>query len=164
MDVKLYEGDAIGRASDERHPLDKTHHNTYNTILALDCAYHFDTRRAFLEQAFACLTVGGRIALADICFAPGSLSAWTKLKVTASGTMPWANVVTTEEYLATLKEIGYVDVELQDISEHVFPRFIQFLKTRGLVFSILASRLEGLACAGMLFVLVSASKPPSSHD
>lgn len=162
VDVRLYKGDAVYRPSSQSHPLARNHLNTYTSILALDCAYHFDTRRAFLEQAFACLAPGGRVALADLCFVPGSLSSWTKLKVSVAGTMPWNNIITTEEYIATLRAIGYVDVDLQDISEHVFPPFTEFLKTRGYAFSTFASHLRGLASRGLLFVMVSASKPSAT--
>ena len=129
------------------------------SILALDCAYHFNSRRVFLEQSFICLATGGRIALGDICFAPGSLSLTTRLMIALMGSMPRENVTTTDEYIATLREIGYVDVELEDITQDVFPGFVAFLKGRGLAFRILASHFERLVSRGMRFVIVSAARP-----
>ena len=164
IDVTLVHGDAIYRGdtstSSSLHPLDaKTYKDTYTSILALDCAYHFNSRRVFLEQSFTCLATGGRIALGDICFAPGSLSLTTRLMIALMGSMPRENVTTTDEYIATLREIGYVDVELEDITQDVFPGFVAFLKGRGLAFRILASHFERLVSRGMRFVIVSAARP-----
>lgn len=160
VDVRLYEGAVCRRNVQSPHPLGKECLNSYTSVLALDCAYHFDTRRAFLEQAFACLVPGGRIALTDLCFTHGLLTFRTKMR--AFGTMPWNNIITNEEYVATLRTIGYTDVVLEDISEHVFPGLIQFLNTRNRPFRTFASHLDGIVSCGMRFVIVSASKPVSN--
>ncbi|KAI0094671.1 hypothetical protein BDY19DRAFT_913950 [Irpex rosettiformis] len=160
VDMCLTHGDAVYRGDTPSHPLDaKTYEGAYTTILALDCAYHFRSRRLFLEQSFKCLAIGGNIALGDICFAPGSLSLTTRFMIALMGSMPSENVMTTEEYVAMLRGIGYVDVKLENITQDVFPGFVTFLKGRGLAFGILASHFERLVSRGMLFVIVSASKP-----
>lgn len=105
VEMMLFNGDAIYRGSHaaasapgtaSRHPLDSQHFaDFYTSILALDCAYHFNTRRTFLEQSFKCLTPGGRIALGDLCFKAGSLSLGTRLMVSVMGSMPRENVIST---------------------------------------------------------------------
>lgn len=75
------------------------------------------------------------------------------------GSMPRENVITTDEYIATLREIGYVDVELEDITQDVFLGFVTFLKGHGLAFRLLASHFERLVSRGMRFVIVSGAKP-----
>ncbi len=162
--VCLTQGDAIYRsdALEETalHPLhQQTCKNTYTSILALDCAYHFHSRSLFLEQSFTCLASDGRIALGDICFAPDALSFSTRLMIALMGSMPRENVITTDEYIATLREIGYVDVELEDITQDVFLGFVTFLKGHGLAFRLLASHFERLVSRGMRFVIVSGAKP-----
>ncbi|KAI0348098.1 hypothetical protein BDW22DRAFT_1350243 [Trametopsis cervina] len=169
VDVRLAEGDAIYRTpfhADQQspfpHPLDTKHSkNTYDSVLALDCAYHFDTRRLFLEQAHICLAAGRRIALGDLCFLPGSLSLATRFLVALTGSIPRKNIITTEEYIAILRDIGYVDVKMEDITSDVFPGFIGFLKGRGFAFNVVASQFERLVSHGMRFVIVSAAKSSS---
>ena len=122
VDVSLYEGDAVFHASSKSHPLDMTHLHTYTSILALDCAYHFHTRLAFLAQAYACLAPGGHIALADLCFIPGMLSPWTKLMISVLGTMPWSNIVSEGSLMDNSttglnrvpRQHGYVPVAARD--------------------------------------------------
>ncbi|KAI0704867.1 hypothetical protein BC835DRAFT_1315477 [Cytidiella melzeri] len=169
VELQLSKGDAIYRIgapplshpkSSSGHPLDaQEFQNTYTSILALDCAYHFDTRHIFLEQSFACLAPGGRIALGDLCFIPGSLSISTRIMVTLMGSMPRENMITTDQYIATLRKMGYTNVQLENITRDVFPGFVRFLKGRGLAFRLLASYFERLVFRGLRFVIVSASKP-----
>lgn len=167
--MMLFNGDAIYRGSHaaasapgtaSRHPLDSQHFaDFYTSILALDCAYHFDTRRTFLEQSFKCLAPGGRIALGDLCFKAGSLSLGTRLMVSVMESMPRENVITDEQYVATLRGIGFVDVAMEDITEDVFRGFVAFLRGRGFAYRFIASHFERLVSRGMIFVVVSASRP-----
>ena len=132
----------------------------FDTVLALDCAYHFNTRETFLRQSFLKLAPGGRIALADICFDSQklkSLSAWIMTRLFKI--MPTHNLVSTEGYLSQMKEIGFVDVQLEDITLDVFPGFIGFLKSRGSGWKVFAWVLEWYFNAGAQFVLVSGAAP-----
>jgi hypothetical protein len=169
VEVTLFKGDAIYRGSRtaastpgtvSRHPLDSQQFGAfYTSILALDCAYHFDTRRIFLEQSFKCLVPGGRIALGDLCFKTGTLSLSTRLMVAVMGSVPRENITTDDQYVATLQSIGFVDVVVEDITEDVFPGFIAFLRGHGFAYRFLASHFERLVSRGMMFVVVSASRP-----
>ncbi|KAF9569629.1 hypothetical protein CPC08DRAFT_2626 [Agrocybe pediades] len=132
--VDLYHGDAVYDGKDAKHPLSPSCAKEFDSILALDCAYHFNTRRRFLEQSYHKLAVGGSIALADICFLPSTpqknrIRSWTRW--TLRGLMHAHNMVSTEEYVAQMQEIGYKEVIMEDISSDVFPGFIQFLKSKG---------------------------------
>ena len=162
VEVELYLGDAVYRFCDSssgRHPLHPDGKN-YTTILALDCAYHFDTRHTFLSQSFECLSAEGRIALADICFADDyAPSPFLRRMLGALGIMPTANVITMREYIRSLKDIGYADVSLTDISEYVFPGFMQFLGKRGLLWKVFASMFGMLVRQGARFVIVTGQKP-----
>ncbi|KAL1670621.1 hypothetical protein GGF50DRAFT_122174 [Schizophyllum commune] len=114
------------------HPFNSADELRFDTILALDCAYHFQTRFAFLQQALSNLAVGGRIALADIAFDDLTLDTHRfKLIRAALRMMPSDNVWTTTMYVKNMEQMGYVDVMLEDITDDVFPSFVGFLKSRG---------------------------------
>lgn len=129
--VKLFTGDAVCREQQVDHPL-KT--GKYDVVYALDCIYHFRTRRLFLQQVFDALNEGGRVGFTDIAFTPGfpTISLASLLSLSA----PRENVVS--DVRTELEEIGYVDVRVEDITEDVFPGFSKFLKPRGLAWWMFA--------------------------
>lgn len=157
--ITLYCGDAVYRPESFEHPLDPFSQCVFDSILALDCAYHFKTRHAFLSQSFEHLAPGGRIALADICFSASALqSRWTNTCISFLRLMPKENLISTDDYVRDMKRIGYVDVVMEDISSEVFPGFIKFLKTRNWSFWVLGCVLELYANSGARFVIVSGAK------
>jgi hypothetical protein len=146
----------------EGHPLDITAASPpFTIILALDCAYHFDTRNAFLRQSFARLAPGGRIALADIVFDAEALTRASLVKRWLMSTflMPKRNIISIEKYVQDMLDMGYVDVELEDVSEDVFPGFMRFLRSRGLGWSCFSGIVGLCHKAGARFVVVAGSKP-----
>jgi len=156
--VTLYYGDAVFRSLATDHPLDPSSNSPpFTSILALDCAYHFHTRRDFLRQAFTRLSSGGRVALADICFSPAALQRrWIAL-VTAA-VMPTANMVSPEKYVQDMQEIGFVDVTMEDVSEDVFPGFIGFLQSRGIGWWIFGGIFRWYISLGVRFVIVAGTR------
>ncbi|KAI0793445.1 hypothetical protein C8Q75DRAFT_562618 [Abortiporus biennis] len=161
-EIFLFHGDAIYRQHEDamqRHPLNpQTLGQPYSTILALDCAYHFRTRLDFLQQCFSCLEPGGTVALADICFRRKPSWLTTKL-IKAMGVMPEENIVDTETYFQTMKNLGYTDIVLEDITDDVFPGFEQFLRSRGILWRLFAGIIHLLAHSGACFVIVKGKKP-----
>jgi SAM-dependent methyltransferase len=158
--VDLFLGDAVFRPGDTNiaaHPLDATRlEEPYDIVFGLDCVYHFQTRTKFLAQAHAALKPGGRIALADICFGPMPVFVrWlvTKLFVPSENVQTWA------DYGHTLDRLGYVNVEMEDITAEVYPSFVSFLKSRGVAWWIFGSVFRCLIVPYSRFVLVSAQKP-----
>ncbi|KAF7306979.1 Snare domain containing protein [Mycena indigotica] len=149
--VVLHVGDAIRRAGVDDHPFNNAR---FDAILALDCAYHFKHRRDFIQQAYDALQSGGSLGLADICFAPETLNSLRSRLITFFlRLMPKGNMVSTEDYCFQMKAAGFVDVELEDISQDVFPGFIRFLQSRGFGWSIFASVLSLYYSTGARFVV-----------
>ena len=120
----------------------------YNTVLALDCAYHFRSRASFFEAAHNAMVTGGTLGLVDLVGA-WPYPAWTASDVPPptrppslyarvmhyiaclfSGTDPGAFVY-MEQYRAQLEAAGFTAVQITDISHNVFPGFSRFLCNLG---------------------------------
>ena len=117
----------------------------YDVILALDCAYHFHDRVAFIRHAHERLAPGGTLALVDLVAAwpypatlisplpppmhAPSICARLQHRCTSylSGTQP---LVSFDTYEAQLRAAGF-HVHMQDISHRVFPGFAAFLRHMG---------------------------------
>ena len=160
-EVHLFEGDAIWRPGhrDRGHPLSPQYGHEFDNILALDCAYHFDSRREFLRRSFQRLAPGGSVALADICFSNPPRAA---LKFFLSGVlhvMPRSNIVTKEQYLQQMYEIGYENIGVEDITPFVFPGFRAFLTRRGIIGRLFAGIMGWLQGRGLCFVIIEGRKP-----
>ncbi|KAJ3522055.1 hypothetical protein NM688_g8932 [Phlebia brevispora] len=163
--VTLYHGDAVYRSNKagRDHPLSpSTSAPGFTSVVAIDCAYHFHTRRDFLVQCFATLAPGGRIALADLCFgadASGNTRGWEGTLISLLGVMPKDNIVSCDAYVCEMESIGYEDVHLEDISADVFPGFIRFLSSRGVAWRLFSQMISLLVVLGVRFVVVSGRKP-----
>lgn len=155
--VELFAGDAVWRL-EERHPLSTESSQLFDIVLALDCAYHFNTRRKFLSQSFSHLRPGGRIALADICFKspPSGVVTWLLSKILRA--MPRANVQSKLDYVAEMEALGYADVTMEDITEDVFPGFVRFLATQSLAFRLFGKSIILLQALGARFVIVTGTR------
>ncbi len=117
-----------------------------NTILALDCAYHFPSRKNFFDDSFQILKSSAKtkqknndinsstafIGLTDIVLADAPLS-WGKrmlLNIMLSASrIPKDNIVTLAEYQGQLQQAGFDHVTSEDISEFVFEPFGNWLKS-----------------------------------
>lgn len=123
--------------------------------MCLDAAYHFKSRRLWLEQVLKSgLKEGGTVVWTDILSAeegeqgegfevvastsrpsspfppsglPRFLLHWIILPLLS---VPSRNIVPISYLGASLVELGYEDIEIEDISEDVFPGFAKFLGER----------------------------------
>jgi len=158
-DVLLFEGDAVWRPGHQEHPLSPHFGHEFDNILALDCAYHFDTREEFLRQSFQRLAPGGCIALADLCFStpPGPVLALFLSRMLH--VMPRSNMVTKEEYVHQMNDMGYKGVEIEDITPFVFSGFRKFMNQRGNLGAAFAGLMGWLQGRGLRFVVIKGRKP-----
>ena len=153
--VELFAGDAVWRRGEIHHPLAENAQQHFDVILALDCAYHFNTRGEFLQQSFSHLARGGHIALADICF-DSTPSAVVRLFLsTVLRTIPRENIQSKQQYIAEMGSIGYADVNMEDITEDVFPGFVRFLSTQSIAFRLLGKSIAILHAMGARFVIIT---------
>lgn len=105
-----------------------------NTILALDCAYHFSSRQKFFRDSYHLLQekLNGRIGLTDIVLARNHLSRGKRLLLNVMlrlSRIPQHNIVSLEEYKNQLQQAGFSLCDSQDISEYVFEPFGNWLSS-----------------------------------
>jgi microcystin synthetase protein McyJ len=103
---------------------------SFDKILGLECAFHFDTRDQFMREAFRVLKPGGTIALADMLPNPGKKPGLTTAFGRKYGHIPEANLYDREEYSRRLSAAGFGDVLVESIRQDVFPGMAKYARQR----------------------------------
>jgi len=82
---------------------------SFDTVLCVEAAFHFKTRRAFLAEACRVLRPGGHLVLSDILF--------SRIFTGLAPMLPHENYVRgVEEYRRLCRSAGLTDVEIRDVT------------------------------------------------
>jgi MPBQ/MSBQ methyltransferase len=88
---------------------------TFDAVLCVEAAFHFDTRVDFLRQAHRVLRPGGRLVLSDILFRS---TRWV-----GEWMVPEENLVSLDEYRAAYGAAGFASVTIDDVTESSWTEF-----------------------------------------
>jgi len=124
--IDLQVGDAVATPFEDA---------SFDRVVALECAFHFCTRRDFFDEAFRVLRPGGRLAVVDFIARAGAERPSMKTRLTRMmGARAWQipeyNLYGVEAYRDGLQAAGFDAVHTELISEHVFEHFCNFQRPR----------------------------------
>jgi ubiquinone/menaquinone biosynthesis C-methylase UbiE len=103
---------------------------SFDKVIALESAFHFNTREDFFREAFRVLRSGGRIVLLDMIPLREFKGPFWKKWTLAIGQKIWQmnalNMYPRDVYAEKLRTAGFVRAEVQSIHEHVEPHFERY--------------------------------------
>ncbi|MBV9174717.1 MAG: class I SAM-dependent methyltransferase [Chloroflexi bacterium] len=103
---------------------------SFDKVLALECAFHFETRATFFSEAMRVLRPGGTLVTCDL-IAAGPRRTDVKRRLIDRvhcrlWRIPRANMYDRHEYAHALTRAGYANVRVESIAADVFEPYLRF--------------------------------------
>nr|AAV97875.1 OnnG [symbiont bacterium of Theonella swinhoei] len=87
----------------------------FDTIMCIEAAFHFETRRKFFDDSLRVLKQGGRLVLSDTLF-----TSKERLEQSSIFPSPENHIDTLEEYRQVMEEAGFRNIVVKDVSKNVW--------------------------------------------
>jgi ubiquinone/menaquinone biosynthesis C-methylase UbiE len=142
----------------------------FTKVLAIECAFHFDTREEFFREAARVLAPGGRMALTDVIPRRGIERAdyLNRLPPVCSDVNldVAPNAYDADVYARLLQQAGFDAISIEPITDLTMPRFADYLERlgneiggdKGKSLLYIAERHRAHVAAGADYVLVAARR------
>ena len=116
---------------------------SFDKVVAVESAFHFNTREAFFNEAFRVLRPGGRLVTADLIPLPHAVpqkgedlglkrQAVEMVAAISRKVMPTPaeNIYARQGYAQKMEEAGFANVRVETIREEVLQPFMHYLARR----------------------------------
>lgn len=107
---------------------------SFDKVVALESALHFEPRADFFAEAWRVLRGGGRLVTADVVPLAdrrhGLADRLSQTLVSLALGIPWANLYPRRVYADVLLAAGFEDVRVTSIRDHVFAPFNRHVARR----------------------------------
>jgi len=96
---------------------------SFDVIVCVEAAFHFDTREQFFRQAYRVLKPGGHLVLSDVLLAAD---------VPAVYPVPVANLISASTYKSQLSLTGFEGATIESARKSTWESFAKYVATQGL--------------------------------
>ena len=105
--------------------------NSFDKVIAMESAMHFNTREEFFKEAFRVLKPAGKLVTTDMIPLPGSIQRgfWKKLRL-RSMSVSGKNMYDRNKYIDKLDSLNFVKTTKHSIRNYVFPGMAKYRSHR----------------------------------